>query len=1061
VTVTCRLRFYVATFLGLFLLPQAAWSQFGSGIQGTILDASSAVVPGAKVLVVNKSTGVTREAVSTAEGVYRVLSLSADTYAVKASKEGFASAEQPEVVLEANEIRKVDFRLRLGAVSQTVNVGAEAPALETEQGRISSHISATQLKELPIPNRNFINLMALEPGITGHNLGNDMFGSDATPVFNANGTRSDGNSYTLDDSNINSISRGGRAEVTPNVETVAEVRITTNNFSAEQGRNMGAQISIVSKSGSNQFHGSVWDYHTNNALQARNFFVDSVPVNRRNQFGYGVGGPMVRNRTFFYTSYEGARRSGSTVLTSTVETSQLRDYVLRTRPNSIAAYFLGNFRPVADPTFNFQSLTVDGNPVPALGTVRYLTISDDRSNQYTVRVDHELRPGKDRLYGYFYRLNARSITPGLRPNLLRFNPTTGTFGNLVYTRTITPTALNEARLSVVRFSGAYCVPKDPAHPLGDRSCNDILHKELPGITITGMGTVRDVNVFPGGWFPTEYQLKDTFAMEHGTHALKFGGEIRRAINILWHTASFIPVYNFNSVVDFVNDSPYQMTRTVDPRTGLPTTTRADMALWEGAVFVQDDWKVRRNLTLNLGLRYEYFGPYTDTHNRFRNFLPGPGSSYAERLATGKVDVTPRGWDPDLRNFAPRFGFAWDLGSKGKNVIRGGYGISYDRLATVQTAVYRTNPPLAAQAQLGQQFGTSFTYSLGDPSKPYLGYRVDPGLQLGLDTHNGIVGARVAIEAIDDNIRQPYTHNWFLGVQRGLPGQLVIEVNWVGSAGHHLMNIANVNRFTGDLLANGRFHGFNPSFSAINMARTTSNSIYHGATLAVRRRFSRGLSFQANYTYGKVLTDSELEQGVTSFYDVNNSKLDRSVASFDVPQRVAFSGVWEMPFLRHCAAWVCKAAGGWQLSGYGVLEKGMPLDVITTAAYPVGDYNADGTNSDRPNAPADSIKRSGFSKEDFLRGIFKVSDFPVPTRGSVGNLGRNAFRGPGFARVDLSLAKNIPITERIGSSLRVESFNAFNRVNLNAPTTNLTSNNFGKSISAAGARAYTLSLRLSF
>jgi len=1057
---TSRLSFHLSAVLALCLLPQVSWSQFGSGIQGTVLDASSAVVPSAKVLVVNKSNGVRRETVSSAEGVYRVFGLSAGAYTVTASKEGFASAEQPEVILEANEIRKVDFTLRLGPVSQTVNVGADVPALETEQGRISSQISATQLKELPVPNRNLINLLALQPGITGHNLGNDMFGSDATPVFNANGTRADGNSYTLDDSNISSISRGGRAEVTPNVETVAEVRITTNNFSAEQGRNMGAQVSVVTKSGSNQFHGSVWDYHTDNALQARNFFVKSVPVNRRNQFGFGVGGPIVRNRTFFFFSYEGARRSGNTTQTSVVETQQLRDYVLSTRPNSIAAYFLSNFRPVADPTFAFLNA---GLPFPAVGQVQYLTTTDDRSNQYTVRVDHELRPGKDRLYAYWYRLNARSITPGLRTNLLRFNPTTGTFGNLVYSRTISPTAVNEARLSVVRFSGQYCVPKNPAHPFGDRSCNDILHKELPGLNITGLGgTVRDVNVFPGGWFPTEYQLKDTFAMEHGTHALKFGGEIRRAFNILWHTASFIPVYSFGSVSDFVNDKPSSMTRTVDPRTGLPTTTRADMAIWEGAVFAQDDWKVRRNLTLNLGLRYEYFGPYTDTHNRFRNFVPGTGSSYAERLANGKVDVTSRGWDPDMRNFAPRFGFAWDLGGQGKNVIRGGYGISYDRLATVQTAVYRTNPPLAAQAQLGQQFHTTFTYTLGDPAKPYLGYPIDPGLRLGLDPHNGIAGARVAIEAIDRNIRQPYTHNWFLGAQHSLPGQIVVEANWVGSAGHHLLNISNVNRFTGDLYPSGQFHGFNSSFSSINMARTTSNSIYHGATLAVRRQFSRGLSFQANYTYGKVITNSELEQGVTSFYDVNNPKLDRSVASFDVPQRVAFSGVWELPFLRHCASWLCKTAGGWQFSGYGVLEKGTPLDVFTTADYQHGgDYNADGTNFDRPNAPGSSISRSGFSKQDFLRGIFYVSDFPVPAPASIGTLGRNAFRGPGFARVDLSLAKDIHITERVGSSLRVESFNAFNRVNLNAPSTNLTSNTFGRSITAADARTYMLSLRVSF
>ena len=554
----------------------------------------------------------------------------------------------------------------------------------------------------------------------------------------------------------------------------------------------------------------------------------------------------------------------------------------------------------ADPTpgVNRFSSTPDG--IPDIGTVQYLTTTDARSNQYTIRVDHELRPGKDRLYGYFYRLNARTITPGIRPDFLRPSPTWGLFGNLVYTRTISPTALNEVRMAATRFIGHYCAPKDPKDPIGGGlSCPDMLNKQVPGINITGLGTVRDVNVFPGGFFPTEYQLKDTFSMMHGSHALKMGGEVRRAINILWHTASFVPVYTFASILDFVDDEPQQMTRTVDPRTGLPTTTRADMLIWEGAGFIQDDWKVRRNLTINIGLRYDYFGPYSDTHDRFRNFVPGTGS-YAERLATGKVDVTPRGWSTDTLNFAPRFGFAWDIGATGRNVIRGGYGLSYDRMATVQTATYRTNPPLAATATLGQNFGTDFTYSLGDPTKPFYGYPIDASLKLGLDPRNGISGVRVAIAAIDQGFNNPYAHNWFLGVQRQLPGQLVAEVSWIGSAGHHMVNISNVNRYNGDMLDN-RFDGFNPSFSSINMARTTSNSIYHGGTFAVRRSFSKGVTFQGSYTFGKVLTDAEAEQGTTSYYDANNRNLDRSAASFDVRQRVAFSGVWELPFLRDCSS----------------------------------------------------------------------------------------------------------------------------------------------------------------
>ena len=341
----------------LILLP-CLFAQFGSGIQGTIVDGTGAVIPNVQVVVTNVATGVTREVLTSDLGIFRVLSLGAGTYSVKATKEGFSAAEQVSVELAANEIRKVDFGMKVSGLAETVNVGAQVEALETEQGRISARITGAQLKELPIPNRNIVNLMALQPGVSGRSLGNELLGSDATPQFNANGMRPDGNSFTLDDSNINSISRGGRAEVTPNVETVAEVRVVTNNFSAEQGRNMGAQVSIVTKSGTNQFHGSLWDYHTNNVLQDRNIFdtTSRVPVNRRNQFGYGVGGPIIRNKTFFYTTYEGVRRSGDTVSTATVETPQLRNWVLQNRPNSIAAYFMGKFFPVADPTINVRDV---------------------------------------------------------------------------------------------------------------------------------------------------------------------------------------------------------------------------------------------------------------------------------------------------------------------------------------------------------------------------------------------------------------------------------------------------------------------------------------------------------------------------------------------------------------------------------------------------------------------------------------------------------------------------------------------------------------------------------
>jgi hypothetical protein len=238
----------------MLLMVPCVYAQFGSGIQGTTLDSTAAVIPGVRIVVTDLATGVTRETVSNETGVFRVLSLSAGTYSVKAVKEGFVDAELASVVVALNEMKRLDMTLRVAGVVDTVSVTAEAPVLETEQGRISSQIASRQLQELPIPNRNIFNLMILQPGMTGRSLGIELLGGDSTPQFNANGMRADGNSFSVDDSSVNSISRGGRAEVTPNVETVAEVRITTNNFSAENGRNMGAQVNIATKAGSNEFH---------------------------------------------------------------------------------------------------------------------------------------------------------------------------------------------------------------------------------------------------------------------------------------------------------------------------------------------------------------------------------------------------------------------------------------------------------------------------------------------------------------------------------------------------------------------------------------------------------------------------------------------------------------------------------------------------------------------------------------------------------------------------------------------------------------------------------------
>ncbi|MBV9083760.1 MAG: TonB-dependent receptor [Acidobacteriaceae bacterium] len=504
-----------------------------------------------------------------------------------------------------------------------------------------------------------------------------------------------------------------------------------------------------------------------------------------------------------------------------------------------------------------------------------------------------------------------------------------------------------------------------------------------------------------------------------------------------------------------------MTRSVDPATGTPATVYVGLRNRSYALFFNDDWKLTRNLTLTLGLRDEYFGPMTDSTGRSTNLVYGPGSTFTQRLANAGVQVVPRFYNVPPGNLAPRFGFAWDPTKKGHTSIRGGYGISYDHIFSLRIGGYGSNPPFVGSATLGPQFGTSFTYSLGDPSKAYFGYPVDPALRVGLDSRNGIPGARVTVAAVNQNLSIPYAHSWFFGIQRELPGHVLVEINYSGSAGHHLLDTYDENRFAGDLLTNGIFHGINPSFGQIRIVESGTNSIYHGGNLRIRREFQNGFLIQGAYTFGKSIGEIDNGSISTNFMDANNHRIDRSVASFDVQQQLSLVGIWRLPFFRSSKSWAGRAIGGWQLSGTTILQTGMPINITNGAAYPTGDYNADGSGLDRPNAPAASVQRSGWSRSDYLTGIFTAAEFPAPVRGTDGNLGRNVFRGPGFAETDLSLAKIFRVTEKLSLQVRMDAFNAFNRVNLNNPVTDLSNTVFGHSTAADSPRVFQGKVRIEF
>ena len=795
-------------------------------------------------------------------------------------------------------------------------------------------------------------------------------------------------------------------------------------------------------------------YYQGDQLSAKNVFESSVPKFDKNQFGYSLGGPIVKNQLFFFTSYEGLRQTGARGSSFTVETPQFRNFILSTRPNSIAAQLLRNFAPAVDPTTDFRDL---GSPAPGANTIGpadgildvgsafFVPEGWRRGNQFNVRGDYELRPGKDRLYGNFYRTNSYAVTGGIRPPFNRPTPNTTHFGNVNYTRTFSNSMVNEFRGGVMRLVG---LPDTP------------LHLEIPGITITG-ATGFGQSGYPNGWWQTNWDFKNILTIVKSSHLLKVGGELRQMYGSATNTNNYIPAYSFTSLLNFADDEALQMSRYVDPRTGEPQTAYSELTQTEWALFIDDDWKVRSNFTLNLGLRYENYGTFKDSDDTLRNLIFGSGSTYNERLASARVDFVDQFYPTDNNNFGPRVGFAWDPKGDGKMSVRGGYGLAYDRLMNLPAENYRHSPPLRATVVLGQFFGTpQFTYSLGDPSKPYLGYPVDPALQVGLDERNGVKGARVALTTVDPDLVNPYTHNWFLGVQREIGLGVVADFNYLGSSGHKLYNAYNQNRFVGDLL-DGTFTGFNPSFQQINMVTSTSKSDYQGATIQLRRRYQQGFTVQGAYTFGKAMNDADIAVGTTNFQDAADLGAEWAIAGYDVRHKLALLGVWEMPFFNNNTGLTRTLLGGWQLAGSAIFQTGNPINITRGGSFPSGDYNADGNGGDRPNVPASNVKTSGWSQEEYLAGIFKASDFPAPPPGQNGNLVRNAYRGPGYADVSLSVSKKFQMTARVTTEFRVDAFNAFNRVNLSDPVTDLSNSNFGKVTSQLNTRAIQLGARLRF
>lgn len=1129
-----RLLISLLTVLTLSLLSSMmALGQFSSSIEGTVTDNSGALVPGANVVLTNENTGVSSSAVTNSAGTFHFQALGAGTYKVTATVTGFASVSLEHIQLNAMSIRDASIRLRPANVTSEVNVDAAPSAVDTDEAKISSVITAQQVAELPLQGRNVYDVANQTPGVTGTGLmgssaaNTDIFYATTTPAVVANGAPNHSNTYLLDGVSLDDSPSGGDAKLVPNPDSVQEVVVSTSNYSAEFGKAASLVTQITSKGGTNKFHGSGFEQYQSSALTARTHFQNyKDPLNgyitpyHRNEFGGSFGGPIRRDRTFFFGSYDQVISSTSSAGAVQVEDPAFVAWMTTNLPNNFATSLLTKYKPsvgttpssvatVANVVTSQGGATSKANDCVAaddptgigplgmpcslamIDTVNGTSVAIHNGYQYNGRVDQSFSQ-RDRVYVNMYKTHLLGPwDTSIRQQFDINFPQDAWFGAVNYTHVLSPSMLNESAFGYTRTS--VNIPC--------KNC-DLLPVNVNGITGFGDGFA------PVGFAQNDFHWRDMLSLTHGKHSLKTGFE-------WFHNEDYAPftipdnrqqAWGFDTIFDFASDKADNYgTVSFDPTTGgVANNNRYFQDSTYGA-YLQDDWKVRQDLTLNLGLRWDATSNPREAHGTLSTLTMGTGSSLLDRvegISVGlKPDVNARRPFIDHKKtyFAPRFGFAYQPQGLRNWSIRGGAGLFFDRGGnTVWSDTETGNPPITGN------FNAS-VHTPSSPQPPKFGLCAAATFPYSCPIPTGLTGTLPPLNprggfgnfnnigGPDPHLKMAYTENFFLGVQHSFRSYWIVEADYILSNSVHEYSITNVNRVDGInkiTFANGKYTETlgprpNPYFAAINYADNRAASNYNGFTTYVRKSFNRGYSFQVAFTAQKTFDLMSTVPGVQKgaeysvVIDAYNIAAQRSVSSQDTPKQLSFNALWRVPRPSFGNRAVKTMVEGWQISALGTLMSGFPATVYTTK--PQNDFNLDGQNYDLPNIPAFGSTLKGLSRSQFLKGTFKTSDFPLPVDangvplGYEGTLRRNTFRGPGFAQTDGSIAKDalfpFLFKDRADLQFRLDVYNLFNRVNLQGWDTNLADGgvdangvpfgNFGKASGSAQARTLQLSTKITF
>ena len=1068
--------------LGLFaLLAGAAMAQYTSGIEGTVLDQSGAPVPNAVVSVTNQATQVSRQLTGNASGFFRATQLPPGPYTVNVKMSGFQDWVQAGIQVNANVLQTVYPRLSVGQQTARVEVNAQASPIETGRSSVARTVPQSTITESPMVGRNVYGGVAfLAPGVTGAgqsfggatgsgSAGQDSFQTESGFQINAAGQRQEANEYDVDGSSVNGNSRDGIANLTPEPDTVQEARVAAVTFSAEKGRESGALVEIYTKSGTNQIHGTLSEFHSDNDLTARSIFQNTVPVYRRNEYGFTLGGPVIKNRTFLFGSFFRLNSAAASTDVATVETPQFLQFLQSNYPNNISTKLLTNAPPGNYPTTGFitasQLAKSSYYPVPAalpgslpvVGTAYINQTLARPAQQWNTRLDQYLRQDKDRIFFNYYNFYSKAQADNPRPVERITQPNNGMFGKVDWSTTISPSLVNDASMTLNRVDGRTPQTSQP---------------EFPSVNVTGFNGFSQSNI---AWAHVNYNWHDVLSLLRGNHSIKIGADIDRQHDLDNFSPSYVrPTFTFANVLDLAQDLPISQTgpilQTSNGQLAQNLYKRINM-LYVGG-FIQDDWKVKRNLTLNVGLRYDYFGHLAQMDNGgvpTSFFTLGNGTSFAEQMANGFMRTTAGGFVSAGAPWGvtPRIGFGWDVFGNGSLAVRGGYAIFQDRVGDLSYASNANgNPPTFGQVVADVRQGQHINYSLGSANGLY--FPPPPGVVFTPNAAGGFSNVHVRVSGVDEYPTAPHVQVWNLTLEKTLGKSIVIEADYLGNHANNLYLQTDVNRFAGDLsINNGRLTRLTSNFGPVIYGRFQGIDDAHYGTFLINKRFTNGFSLEAMYTFGKSTdytssNDNGTPNGETVF-DAANFQGQHARSDYSVAKRFTFDSVYDVPSIWK-NGWKSKVVGGWRLAAISIFQSGLPFSVITTAPYPTGDYNADGYAYDAPNTPSFGNHISS-SNGNFVSGLFSPAAFPRPAAGHEGNLGRNTFDGPGLANVNLNVIKSFKLpwffSEQATLELRGEIFNLLNRTNLTNPVNDLSSPLFGKSVGQNLPRSVTFGARIQF